>query len=92
VERELRKIVGAEVKKGENVRSRSLNVFIGTYRPAYSIHLSLKNFGEKDNLKSVPLYPGFPYRYHYDRGLTPNAEYRAACFTATSLNTGALPG
>jgi predicted AAA+ superfamily ATPase len=27
------KIVGVEVKKGENVRSRSLNVFVGTYRP-----------------------------------------------------------
>ncbi len=53
------KIVGVEVKKGENVRSRSLNVFVGTYQPAYCIRLSLKNFGEKDGLKSVPLYAAF---------------------------------
>jgi predicted AAA+ superfamily ATPase len=53
------KIIGVEVKKGKNVRSRSLNVFIGNYRPAYSIRFSLKNFGEKENLKSVPLYAAF---------------------------------
>lgn len=52
-------VVGVEVKKGENVRSRSLSVFVGTYKPAYSIRLSLKNFGEKDGLKSVPLYAVF---------------------------------
>ncbi len=53
------KIVGVEVKKGENVRSRSLNVFTGTFKPAYSIRFSLKNFGEKDGLKSLPLYAAF---------------------------------
>ena len=52
-------IVGVEVKKGEHVRSRSLNVFTSTYKPTYSIRLSLKNFGEKDGLKSVPLYAAF---------------------------------
>lgn len=52
-------IVGVEVKKGENVRSRSLSVFVGTYHPAYSIRLSLKNFGETEGLKSVPLYAVF---------------------------------
>lgn len=53
------KIVGVEVKKGENVRSRSLNVLTGTFKPAYSIRFSLKNFGEKDGLKSLPLYAAF---------------------------------
>ena len=52
-------IIGIEVKKGEHVRSRSLSVFVGSYKPAYSIRLSLKNFGEKDGLKSVPLYAAF---------------------------------
>ncbi len=52
-------IVGIEVKKGEHVRSRSLDVFVKTYHPAWSVRLSLKNFGEKDNLKSVPLYAVF---------------------------------
>lgn len=53
------KIIGIEVKKGEHVRSRSLNVFINSFKPAYSVRLSLKNFGEKDGLKSVPLYALF---------------------------------
>ena len=53
------RIVGIEVKKGEHVRSRSLSVFINNYKPACSIRLSLKNFGEKDKLKSIPLYAIF---------------------------------
>lgn len=52
-------IIGVEVKKGEHVRSRSLNVFVTSYKPAYSIRLSLKNFGEKEGLKSIPLYAIF---------------------------------
>ena len=52
-------IVGIEVKKGENVRSRSLSVFTQLYKPSYNIRLSLKNFGEQDGLKSVPLYATF---------------------------------
>lgn len=52
-------IIGVEVKKGENVRSRSLSVFVNSYHPAYSIRFSLKNFGEKDALKSIPLYAAF---------------------------------
>lgn len=53
------KIIGVEVKKGEHVRSRSLNVFALTCHPAFSIRFSLKNFGESDALKSVPLYAAF---------------------------------
>lgn len=52
-------IIGIEVKKGEHVRSRSLSVFVNNYKPVYSIRLSLKNFGEKENLKSIPLYAVF---------------------------------
>lgn len=52
-------IIGVEVKKGEHIRSRSLSVFVSAYKPAYSIRLSLKNFGEVDDLKSVPLYAAF---------------------------------
>ena len=54
-----RDVIGIEVKKGKHVRSRSLSVFTGAYKPAYNIRLSLKNFGEKDGLKSVPLYATF---------------------------------
>ena len=52
-------IIGVEVKKGEHVRSRSLSVFVSSYHPAYSIRFSLKNFGEKDGLRSIPLYAAF---------------------------------
>lgn len=52
-------IIGVEVKKGEHVRSRSLSVFVNSYKPAYSIRLSLKNFGGKDLLKAIPLYAVF---------------------------------
>lgn len=52
-------VMAIEVKKGEHVRSRSLNLFIGAYKPSSAIRLSLKNFGEKDGLKSVPLYAAF---------------------------------
>ncbi len=51
--------MGIEVKKGEHVRSRSLDVFVKTYHPTWSVRLSLKNLGEKDGLKSVPLYAVF---------------------------------
>lgn len=52
-------IIGIEVKKGEHVRSRSLSVFVDLYKPAYSIRFSLKNFGKRDGLKSIPLYAVF---------------------------------
>ena len=52
-------VMAIEVKKGEHVRSRSLNLFIGTFHPSCAIRLSLKNFEEKDGLKSVPLYAAF---------------------------------
>lgn len=52
-------IIGVEVKKGEHVRSRSLSVFVNSYKPAYTVRLSLKNFGENGGLKSVPLYAVF---------------------------------
>ncbi len=52
-------IIGVEVKKGEHVRSRSLSVFSDEYKPAYTIRFSLKNFGESNRIKSVPLYAVF---------------------------------
>ena len=40
----------------------------------------------------IAIEPGFPRCYHYEGGTAPNTENRAACFTVTSLYTGALPG
>lgn len=52
-------IIGIEVKAGEHVRSRSLNVFLHAYEPAYCIRLSQKNFGVGERVKYIPLYAAF---------------------------------
>lgn len=49
-------IIPVEVKAAENVRSKSLNVYVEKYKPAYAIRISAKNFGFKNNIKSIPLY------------------------------------
>lgn len=52
-------IVPVEVKSGIKTKSRSLGIFIGKYKPSYSIRISSKNFGFENNIKSVPLYAVF---------------------------------
>ncbi|MCL2400867.1 MAG: ATP-binding protein [Defluviitaleaceae bacterium] len=52
-------IIPVEVKSGERVASRSLNVFVKKYNPPYSIRISGKNFGFENGIKSVPLYAAF---------------------------------
>ena len=52
-------IIAVEVKTGERVKSRSLNMFANKYKPAYSIRISSKNCGFENNIKSVPLYAVF---------------------------------
>jgi len=52
-------IIGIEVKKGTKTRSKSLNVFIGKYSPAYSIRFSENNFGKIDNTLAIPHYAAF---------------------------------
>ena len=49
-------IIPIEVKSGENVKSRSLGIYVQNYNPQYSIRISRKNFGFENNIKSVPLY------------------------------------
>ena len=48
-----------EVKSADNVRSRSLRLFVEKYAPAYTVRLSAKNFGFENGIKSVPLYALF---------------------------------
>jgi hypothetical protein len=48
-----------EVKSADNTRAKSLKVYMETYKPAYAIKLSAKNFGYEDNKKIVPLYAAF---------------------------------
>lgn len=52
-------VVPVEVKSAENVRARSLKVFIDKYSPSYSIRISAKNFSFENGIKSIPLYAVF---------------------------------
>ena len=53
------KIIPIEVKSAENTKAKSLNVYMGTYKPEYAVKLSTKNFGFEDGKKAVPLYAAF---------------------------------
>lgn len=52
-------IVPIEIKSSNNVRSRSLSVFVNRYSLEYAIRFSTKNFGYENNIKSIPLYAVF---------------------------------
>ena len=53
------KVIPIEVKSAENTKAKSLTVYVGSYKPAYAVKLSTKNFGFKDGKKTVPLYAAF---------------------------------
>lgn len=52
-------LIPIEVKSADNTRAKSLQVYMDTYKPAYAIKLSAKNFAFEDNKKTVPLYAAF---------------------------------
>lgn len=52
-------IIPIKVKAADNTRAKSLKLYMDTYKPAYAIKLSTKNFGFEDNKKIVPLYAVF---------------------------------
>ena len=52
-------IIPIEVKASNRTQSKSLNVYIQEYKPKYAIRISAKNFGFKNNIKSIPLYAAF---------------------------------
>ena len=51
--------IPVEVKSSDNVRARSLSIYIKNYNPNYAIRISSKNFGFENGIKSVPLYAVF---------------------------------
>lgn len=53
------KLIPIEVKSADNTKAKSLKVYMDTYKPAYAIKLSTKNFAFEDNKKTVPLYAAF---------------------------------
>lgn len=52
-------LIPIEVKSADNTKAKSLKVYMETYKPAYAIKLSARNFGFEDNKKIVPLYAAF---------------------------------
>ncbi len=52
-------LIPIEVKSADNTKAKSLKVYMETYKPAYAIKLSTKNFGFEDGKKTVPLYAAF---------------------------------
>lgn len=52
-------IIPLEVKTSNHTKSRSLNNYMEEFKPKYGIRLSSKNFGFKNDIKSVPLYATF---------------------------------
>ncbi len=52
-------LIPIEVKSADNTMAKSLKVYMETYKPAYAIKLSTKNFGFTDNIKNIPLYAAF---------------------------------
>lgn len=52
-------LIPIEVKSADNTRAKSLKVYMDTYKPAYAIKLSARNFGFEDGKKTVPLYAAF---------------------------------
>ena len=52
-------LIPIEVKSADNTRAKSLKIYMDSYKPAYAIKLSAKNFGMENNLKIVPLYAAF---------------------------------
>lgn len=53
------KLIPIEVKSADNTKAKSLKIYMETYRPAYAVKLSTKNFAFEDGKKIVPLYAAF---------------------------------
>lgn len=53
------KLIPIEVKSADNVKAKSLKVYIETNKPDYAIKISAKNFGFENNIKTIPLYAAF---------------------------------
>ena len=52
-------LIPIEVKSADNTKAKSLKVYMETYKPAYAIKISARNFGFENGKKTVPLYAVF---------------------------------
>jgi len=55
--------IPVEVKTNTDTKSKSLDVYISENNPKFAIRISGKNFGLKNNIKSIPLYAVFCIKY-----------------------------
>lgn len=53
------KIIPVEVKAGEKIQSKSLDIYKEEFKPSIMIRISAKNFGFENGIKSIPLYACF---------------------------------
>jgi predicted AAA+ superfamily ATPase len=53
------KLIPIEVKSADNNKAKSLKVYVGRFKPEYSIKVSANNFGFENAIKTVPLYAVF---------------------------------
>lgn len=79
-------VIPLEVKSGENVRARSLSVFMGKYQPAYAVRISRKNFGYENSIKSVPLYERSCYKLQGFDGPAFTPGWKKKRITCSSAN------
>lgn len=52
-------LIPIEVKAGDTVRSKSLNLYMKQFKPKYGIRICTKNFGFANGIKTIPLYSIF---------------------------------
>lgn len=53
------RVIPIEVKAGTDMLSKSLSVYNEIFKPQIMVKICAKNFGMKDNLKTIPLYATF---------------------------------
>ena len=52
-------LIPIEVKAGDTVKSKSLNMYMKLFKPKYGIRICSKNFGFNNGIKTIPLYATF---------------------------------
>lgn len=58
-------VIPIEVKSGIRVRSNSLEGYRKKYQPPYVVRFSAKNFGEENQIRSIPLYAATYYAQQF---------------------------
>lgn len=67
------------VKSADNTRAKGLKVYMDTFKPAYAIKLSVKNFSFENDKKSNPwiLFVSFPLYFIWMPMVVEKADYKS---------------